>query len=62
LEILAEFKKKSGHNHPNLVAAIVNYRRLLEDMSLPTDEIDRRIQEALEQPKHLPEGRGTNDE
>jgi hypothetical protein len=37
-----------------------NYRNLLKTTDLPREEIDRRIQDALQHPPDLPEGRVTN--
>ena len=38
----------TGHDHPHMQTATANYRRLLAAMDLPTDEIERRMQEVLE--------------
>jgi tetratricopeptide (TPR) repeat protein len=51
VEILAEFGRETGHNHPALQKVIANYRSILEAMNLPSDEIERRIREAQE-PHH----------
>ena len=42
------FGLKTGHRHPHMQAALVNYRGLLQTMELPPGETDQRIQAALQ--------------
>ena len=46
VEIFSKFGETTGHEHPHMQTAIGNYRRLLEAMKLPEDEIERRIAES----------------
>jgi tetratricopeptide (TPR) repeat protein len=50
VEIRRDFVKASGHPHPRLQESTENYRRLLAAMDLPGDEINRRVQSALDEP------------
>jgi len=43
LLILREFGHRTGHEHPNLKAALANYRAMLQSMGLPRSEIDGRL-------------------
>ena len=44
--IFHQFGVKTGHQHPNMQAALANYRGLLEAMKLSEDEIAERVKEA----------------
>jgi type II secretory pathway predicted ATPase ExeA len=54
LEILRRFGEQTGHEHPHMQQAMVNYWSLLAAMGLPEAEIERRV--ALEA-----RGGGTGD-
>jgi tetratricopeptide (TPR) repeat protein len=45
--ILRLFGERTGHEHPHMQAAIVNYYHLLAAMKLPEDEIAARLQQVL---------------
>jgi hypothetical protein len=45
LQILAEFQRLTGHEHPNLRAGRANYAGLLTAMGKTPDEIAQRLQE-----------------
>ncbi|MFM9960376.1 MAG: tetratricopeptide repeat protein, partial [Planctomycetaceae bacterium] len=44
--IFHKFGLKTGHPHPHMQGALVNYRDLLQAMKLPEDEISQRVKEA----------------
>ncbi len=46
--ILDRFHKATGHEHPHMQADLENLRLLLAAMELPPDEIERRVQAAIE--------------
>jgi tetratricopeptide (TPR) repeat protein len=48
VRILARFQRSTGHEHPNLRIAIMNYRDLLTLQKLTEPEIDARIKAACE--------------
>jgi hypothetical protein len=45
LQILAEFQRRTGHEHPNLRAGRANYAGLLTAMGKTPAEIAQRMQE-----------------
>ena len=47
LEIFLKFTVATGHSHPHLQPALGNYAGLLEAMSVPADEIYRRLNDLL---------------
>jgi tetratricopeptide (TPR) repeat protein len=46
LAISADFKRRTGHEHPNFRGRMANYRAILDELGIPPDDIDRRVQEA----------------
>ncbi len=47
LEIFVKFALNTGHEHPHLRAAIVNYRGILNALKLTQEEIETRLREVL---------------
>jgi len=54
VQILIEFWRRTGHEHPNFRVGLDNYRRLLQAMGKTPDQIERQLQE-LTRPRP-PEG------
>lgn len=46
LAIFAEFKRKSGYEHPWYAGCLKSYRSLLDKLGIPPDEINRRLRES----------------
>jgi tetratricopeptide (TPR) repeat protein len=56
LEIFLEFRRKTGHPHPHVQAAIRNYAGLLAEMGYKEEEIDGRLKKMFEQMGETPGG------
>jgi hypothetical protein len=48
VEIFVQFGKATGHQHPNMQAAIENYTLLLEAMRLTEPEIKQRMAKIIQ--------------
>ncbi len=47
LIIFRKFGEVTGHEHPYMKTAIINYRSFLLEMKIPEEEIQKKIQEAI---------------
>ena len=48
LEIFLKFTRDTGHQHPNLMAAVNNYGALLMEMGNTKEEVKAKIGELME--------------
>ena len=47
-QILIEFRRQTGHEHPNFRLFLVNYRNLLKTLGKTPEQIERQVRELLE--------------
>jgi hypothetical protein len=47
VQILIEFQRQTGHEHPSLRAGLANYRGLLESMGKTPDQIKQQWRELI---------------
>jgi hypothetical protein len=49
VRILRSFRETTGHEHPNWLVGVSNYRITLQKMGLSPEEIERRMHEVTEE-------------
>ncbi|MSR56633.1 MAG: toll/interleukin-1 receptor domain-containing protein [Planctomycetaceae bacterium] len=49
LAIAADFKRRTGHEHPSFGGRIETYRSILSEMGVPPNDINRRVRDACEE-------------
>ena len=47
VQILIEFQRRTGHEHPNLRAGLANYVGLLEALGKTPDQIEQQLRELI---------------
>jgi tetratricopeptide (TPR) repeat protein len=50
VQILIEFQRRTGHEHPNLRAGLANYRGLLEALGKTPEQIEQQVHERIRPP------------
>jgi hypothetical protein len=47
VQILIEFRRRTGHEHPNLRADLANYRGLLQALGKTPEQIEQQVDELI---------------